>query len=485
MKRSPLSLLAAAALSFLLPCLPLQAEAQQISSDPAGSIQWSLDPADLHVDGLDALSILSVSPTGHYIAAADRSVVDPQNRNAAGIPNPLGRFPDAIYLFAKDADKDADKDAKHYHLSAEIPVDTKTQLELSSILGGGCEFAWNYDETRIIISSAWGKASELMSLMMITHTNLYLLELNDGTFQRLTENDENFEHSIKPKWTGEDTICYAQMNMTDDNLWQNTLCELDVNTGEEITSTSLYCAEGRVCPVLSWQILDEQIYYTVDAMAAQTGFFKSPVGGKGDADAKCLIDLTAELRETGAHPYCRSMELYDPAISADGKWACLSLNDQRVVNRDIPLSDDPQNPQSDPANAVSNVTKQPWTPCHNILLYNLDAEQLADPFTDEALSPTKVIVTGACFSPDGKSLLCAVFGDGGPWTISDFTRTTFYQIDLSSADFTAKRLFETELSSSMWFPSGFRWLDGNILCIPVGMPPLNLVQMFQIAADIL
>ena len=92
------------------------------------------------------------------------------------------------------------------------------------------------------------------------------------------------------------------------------------------------------------------------------------------------------------------------------------------------------------------------------------------------------IVTGACFSPDGQSLLCALFGDGGPWRMEDYTRTTFCRINLTDGHFTPERVFEAELASSMWFPGGIRWLASNVLCIPTEMPPINLVQMIQPAA---
>ena len=75
----------------------------------------------------------------------------------------------------------------------------------------------------------------------------------------------------------------------------------------------------------------------------------------------------------------------------------------------------------------------------------LAAECLADPFTDAALSPDRAVVTAACFAPDGQSLLCAVFGDGQPWSVAEQTRTTFFQIDLADSDFDTDRVFETEL----------------------------------------
>ena len=119
-------------------------------------------------------------------------------------------------------------------------------------------------------------------------------------------------------------------------------------------------------------------------------------------------------------------------------------------------------------------------PCHNVFLYDLAAECLADPFTDAALSPDKAVVTAACFAPDGQSLLCAVFGDGQPWSVAEQTRTTFFQIDLADSDFDTDRVFETELASSLWFPEGMRWTRDNVLYIPTGKVPTNPVQILRL-----
>ena len=48
------------------------------------SILWSFDPEDICTQDGTSLSVLSVSPSGRYIAAADRTKIDKNNRNAAG-----------------------------------------------------------------------------------------------------------------------------------------------------------------------------------------------------------------------------------------------------------------------------------------------------------------------------------------------------------------------------------------------------------------
>lgn len=100
----------------------------EVSEDQIRSVEWRFDPADLRVEGMGDLTVLSVSPSGQYIAAADRSRHSPEHKNAADVANPLGRLPDAVCLFSRQDG--------HYRLDKTIPVDAETQLELSSLLGG-------------------------------------------------------------------------------------------------------------------------------------------------------------------------------------------------------------------------------------------------------------------------------------------------------------------------------------------------------------
>ena len=218
----------------------------------------------------------------------------------------------------------------------------------------------------------------------------------------------------------------------------------------------------------------------MDAYAGGSGFYVSPIGGR-ISQARCLVDIASALRETNRHPYCRIF--LDMDVSADGRWACLTVNDQRVLTRDYPAVDNPIKPQSDPAHAVSVKTGRPWVPCHNVFLYDLELNRFVDPFRDAALAPEKVIVTGACFAPDGKTLLCTVFGDGAPWSIAEETRTTFYQIGLSDGRYIANRVFETELASSLWFPEGIRWIADGILCIPTGNATAYPVQLLNLKGE--
>ncbi|MBQ4434941.1 MAG: hypothetical protein II879_02505, partial [Clostridia bacterium] len=122
------------------------------------------DTSALRTDGAN-LTTVSVSPSGKYIAAVDRTSMSLEKRHAAGVGNPMGRLPEAICLFARQDDG--------YSLSRTIPVDAETQLELSSILGGGAAMAWNGDETRCVISYQWGAGSETNAYINNFHSNLY------------------------------------------------------------------------------------------------------------------------------------------------------------------------------------------------------------------------------------------------------------------------------------------------------------------------
>ena len=472
-----LMLFASAAFPVPQAAVPQQREDAAVQQDPAaetsdyflGSVSEDairLYDSSILYNGAN-LTTVSVSPSGKYIAAVDRSKLSKEDRFAAGIGNPMGRLPEAICLFSWQGD--------YYQLYQTYPIDKETHLELSSILGAGADMAWNEDETRCIISCKWGAASETNAYINNYHSNMYLLDLADGSFQRLTDNSEPCEHCALPAWSGSDTVCF--LRLSNRNNFLNSLCEINLTTGRETKLADLYSANGAVSVVYDWQMVGQQIYYIVEAYTGGSGFYVSPVGGL-EVSARCLVNLMKELRETNRHPYCTVFGQME--ISSNGRWACLTVVDQRVPTLDFPFADNPSQPQSDPANAISVRTKRPWVPCHNVFLYDLSQNRLVNPFTDKALTPTKAVVTAACFAPDGKSLLCTVFGDGQPWTIAEQTRTTFYQIDLTDVWFKATRVFEMELASSLWFPEGIRWMADNTLCIPTGKAPLNPVQLLSI-----
>jgi hypothetical protein len=135
----------------------------------------------------------------------------------------------------------------------------------------------------------------------------------------------------------------------------------------------------------------------------------------------------------------------------------------------------------DPSSAISWVTNTRWIPCHNVILYDLENNRIVDPFIDDALQPDVVIVTGATFAPDGKSLLCAVFGDGGIWYMADYEISTLYQIRLDDGSFDAMRIFKTYVPA---VPDMLSWLENNSLLIRSfeGIRPRYTVQIVMPAA---
>jgi len=154
-------------------------------------------------------------------------------------------------------------------------------------------------------------------------------------------------------------------------------------------------------------------------------------------------------------------------VSYDGRWALLTILDRRILMRDFPLADCPENPQSDPSSAISMVTGRPWTPFHNVILFDLYNNTIVDPFINSGLIPTKVVVTAATFAPDGKSLLCIVFGDSDMWTLASFAETSVWQVCLADNPLEAIRVFRRDISeySSSILLTRISWLDNDLLWI--------------------
>ena len=453
-------------LTVLLLCLCLLLEALAESS----GVEWSFDTSTLTTaDGI-TLSTISVSPSGRYIACADRTKQNMESRNAAGAANPMGRLPDALCLF--------ERSDEGYELYKSIPIDTDNMLELSSMIGGGSAIAWSPDESRLVIAPAWIPGSDTIVYLQLTHSNLYLLDVETAEFTQLTFNTAECTHCALPAWKDKGTVRFVRMQNLFGGIW-NSLCEISLDTLRETNLAGLFSNNGSACAIYSWATVGESIYYALNAIYPEkSGFYTTPFGGFS-ADAKCLVSVENDLVQTEMHPYCRNVGVFRVEISPDEKLACLSVVDNRAFNRDFPLVDAPQ-PQSDPAKAVSPVSGRPWVPCHNVFLYDIENEKLIDPFTDASLDPAKAIVTGACFGPDGQSLICAVFGDGGGWNIGDFTRTTFYRVSL--ADFSAARLGETELYSSVWFPEGISMLGDGTMCVPTDQAPYTPARLLALSA---
>ena len=92
-----------------------------------------------------------------------------------------------------------------------------------------------------------------------------------------------------------------------------------------------------------------------------------------------------------------------------------------------------------------------------------------------------VIVTAATFAPDGKSLLCAVFGESGIWTMDSFAETTLYQVRIDDFSFDSVRIFKTDVPAT---PTYVSWLKDNSVLIHSwdGPPPHYPVLLVKPAA---
>ena len=425
---------------------------------------WEFDSGDIE----KGLTIISVSPSGKYILAADQVTQNLPESFAAGIPNPYGYLPDCLYVYTNQDGE--------YTQTGSIEVDVDADLELSSTLGVCRDdgVAWNEDETLAIIS---GWNLKYQNHLSSTHSNIYLVDFSKQEFTKLTDSDDEASHNLFPKWIDNDNIRFIRWEIDSDNMATASLMGMDLKTGSEDLLSDLSVGEGRLSFVLDYEIDGESVYFSTSCADLEySGFYAAKLDA-GKTSPTCLLSI-AELREDNIHPYIGVFSSVE--VSADGRWVCLSAGyDQRFMARDIPLIDYPEFPQSDPSSAISLTYGTDWVPCHNVFLYDLENDELADPFVDDRLQPDVVIATAATFAPDGKSLICAVFGDGGRWKLDSFNETTLYQIRLDDESFEAVRIFETDVLET---PIKLSWLGNNSLLFPTDSPPTYPVQIMIPAA---
>ena len=449
---------------------------------------WEFDVDDIFDYDL---AIISVSPSGKYILAADQITISAGDRFAAGIPNSLGRLPDCLYVFSREN--------RSYRLTYSIEINPDRDMEFSSTLGVAREdgVAWNEDETQALITVGLIQSRQFFNN---THSNIFLVDFAKDMYENLTMRKDS--HNTLPQWADNDNIRFIRYEMEDD--WRISLISMNIKTGrEDVLSDLVYDADGRPGIVHDYAVHGETVYFSRDVGGFDySGFYSANISESRGSPRQLLGSL--ELRED-IHPYSRMISSVQ--ISPDGRWACLTVNDQRIAQRDIPLVDfdvrillgpdataqqveelreamglNEPHSKFDPNSARSMATGLPWVPCHNVILFDLETNRIVDPFRDSALRPDVVIVTAATFAPDGKSLLCAVFGDGGIWYMADYNRTTLYQVRLDDGSFDAVRIFKTEVLS---FPGRLTWLKNNSLLIDsewYGPPPTYAVQITTPAA---
>ena len=418
-------------------------------------------------NAIDGLSVISVSPSGKYILAADQVKLNVSQINAAGIPNSFGRLPDCLFIYTNQNGV--------YTQTGSIKIDVASNLELSSTLGVCREngVAWSADEQCAVLTVGTNNRQTIGT----THSNLYLADFSKQTFQKLTGASDAGQQNLLPQWADSDTIRFIRWVKDADKGFIAKLMSISLKTGKEALLSDL-SGSAKNTFIDDYKVSGESVYFSRDCLDLKdTGFYKAQLDG-GKAPPTCLLNLW-DIRTNNTQPYAQLFSSVQ--ISSDGRWACLTALDQRLAARDIPTADDPVKPQSDPNSAKSSITGKAWVPCHDVLLYDLKSSKLVDPFVDHALRPDVVIATAATFAPDGKSLLCAVFGDGGKWTMECFSKTALYQIRLDDGSFKAVKIFKTDVLTT---PNRLTWLENNAVLIRTweGIPPGNPVQIMMPAA---
>ena len=434
------------------------------------SASWELDIDDIGRDE----TIISVSPSGKHILTASRLTQDMSRRFESGVANHFGLTVEYIAVYTLEDGE--------YNRTSRIRINRDRDPELNDTLAvsGADGVAWSEDETRALVTVG---LFQTRMYMRQAHANIYLVDFAEESFERLTETPgrpDGGDYNALPQWVDDKNIMFVRMNFSADGDFRARLTGVSLDTGEQSLLADL-SADGRVVPVFDYVVSGDNVYFNRNGMSLDfTGLFVATMDG-GVGRVRRLVTLD-RLREREIHPYASS--LTSVQISQDGRWACLTVYDNRLAMRDFPFRDDPVNPQPDPASAHSVANGQPWVPCHNVLLYDLENDELVDPFTADELAPDVSVAIGATLAPDGKSLLCAVLGDGGVWRMHKFfTEVSVYQIRLDDESFDAVKVFETKLDNYI-LPDLLSWLGNNSLLLrsSLGPTPTYPVQIVKPAA---
>jgi len=426
----------------------------------AGAALWRFDSA-VPEDWTEEDYILSVSPSGQALLAAKRDLR--QNSRSGNPGNRLGR--EAAYISLYEL-----RDGR-FEQTGRIPIDPEADPDWNDVVVNCDELnvAWSPDESLLLLAT--GIVDNISSILSMIDSakdyNVYLVDFAEESVVDLMKTGDNPASSdstyfhCMPQWADHRTIRFIRYELDASHMLLVSLMGIDIVTGEQTLLADL-SVEGRLAIVCDYVVRGDAVYYSIDAMVREVeGFYATKLGDNGRLPA-CLLSI-ADLREKYGYPY--AMELWSVQISPDGRWACLTIRDQRVLTRDFPFADHPDYPQSDPGAAVSTVLRgREWVPYHDVILYDLRYHVIVNPFTAGALQPDVAIAISAAFAPDGRSLLCAVLGDGGVWTMDGlFSETTVYQIRLDDASsFHAARVYKTDVHSP---PNMITWLKGNTLWI--------------------
>jgi hypothetical protein len=254
--------------------------------------KWEFDSGDIlkSADVDEPLAIISVSPSGKYILAANQITQNIKETLPAGIPNRLGRLPESLYVFTNRNGV--------YTKTSRIAVDAGADLELSSTLGVCREdgVAWSKDETRAVFTV--GNGSDVRNYIRDTHSNIYLVDFSTHTFYKLTDSSDGGRFNLLPQWVDNDEIRFIHWEI-DSNGIIKSLMGLNLKTGREELLSDL-SADGHIEDYI---ISGESVYFSKVYMSSleYSGFYKAKLDG-GKTPPTCLLNMQ-EIQEDSIRPY--------------------------------------------------------------------------------------------------------------------------------------------------------------------------------------
>ncbi|MCL2366895.1 MAG: hypothetical protein FWC75_07625 [Oscillospiraceae bacterium] len=410
--------------------------------------------------------ILSVSPSGNFILTVNLGYPDISNRLAYGLPNGFGWQVGYVAIYSLSDDS--------FQLDRRIYIDPVDDPALSGTLAssGHDGIAWNDDERQILIASSH---LELHSFFVSTRSEIFLLDIENQTFEDLTGLDDWMptRHNILPQWTGSNSFMFVRYEAGQDEDLISSLMSMDINTGEETLLSDL-SYDGRPWFTLS----DYRVFGDIVYAVSVSGLFSIRLD-EGVSSPQRLKDIS-DLREKEW-----MLDAFTSVqISPDGRWALLTATDRRIWSRDFPFADGrhiarwsypdaseeelevlaERYAQPDPRDAVSMLTGLQWIPHHAVILFDIENNRMVDPFISRDLQPYVVVAAGATFAPDGSSILVSVLGDGGVWMPDTFfDEVTLFQIRIDDESFDAMRIFKTELEDSP--PEMVLWFGNNLIAM--------------------
>ena len=409
---------------------------------------------DFDTDGF----ILSVSPSGNNILIASIDLSPNLQNTRPG--NTLGKEANYIALYTKEYGS--------FVPIERIYIDNISGYRWNDVVISGDEtgIAWSEDETRLLFSA--GKTTPPANILS-GFSSIFLVDFNKQSVEDLTSGhleaislSEGGHSDYLPQWLDNYNISFIRYKLNTEETLITSIVRMDIYTGSQKVLADL----STGCPsslVSDYTIHGDYVYFSSFGGDIQkNGFLSAELAGT-ESTPTLLLSFMELLDD-----YHMGVNHFTSAeVSYDGRWALLTILDRRILMRDFPLADCPENPQSDPSSAISMVTGRPWTPFHNVILFDLYNNTIVDPFINSGLIPTKVVVTAATFAPDGKSLLCIVFGDSDMWTLASFAETSVWQVCLADNPLEAIRVFRRDISeySSSILLTRISWLDNDLLWI--------------------